>query len=90
MIEIEFKENLDEKYYIILDNEFNKYAIQKGVKCDYNSFAFVAKDNDKTVGIIIGKSYYKEVYIGDLIVLEEYRKKHIWFSSTRILYKMWI
>lgn len=77
MIEIEFREQLDEKYYIMLDDEFNKHAIQNGVKCDYIPFIFVAKDNEKVVGIITGKSYYKEVHIGDLIVLEEYRKQHI-------------
>ena len=32
---------------------------------------------NKVIGIITGHSYYKEVHIGDLIVLEEYRNKHI-------------
>ena len=39
----------------------------------YTPFNFVAKDDNKVVGIITGKSYYKEVHISDLIVLEEYR-----------------
>lgn len=77
MIEIEYKESLDEKYYKIIDDEFNKYAVQKGVECNYKPYNFIAKDNEKVVGIITGKSYYKEVHIGDLIVLEEYRKQHI-------------
>lgn len=27
------------------------------------------------IGILTGHSYYKEIHIGDLIVLEEYRNK---------------
>ena len=77
MIEIEYKENLDEEYYKIIDDEFNKYAVQKGVECNYKPYNFIAKENDKIVGIITGHTYYKEVHIGDLIVLEEYRDKNI-------------
>ena len=77
MIEIEYKESLDEKYYKIIDDEFNKYAVQKGVECNYKPYNFIAKENDKIVGIITGHTYYKEVHIGDLIVLEEYRNKNI-------------
>ena len=77
MIEIEYKENLDEEYYKIIDDEFNKYAVKKGVECNYKPYNFIAKENDKIVGIITGHTYYKEVHIGDLIVLEEYRDKNI-------------
>ncbi len=77
MIEIEYKENLDEKNYKIIGDEFNKYAVKKGVECKYKPYNFIAKENDKIVGIITGHTYYKEVHIGDLIVLEEYRKQHI-------------
>ena len=77
MIEIEYKENLEEKYFKLINDEFNKFAIQNGVTCNYVPFAFVAKDGEKVVGIITGNSYYKEVHIGDLIILEEYRHKHI-------------
>ena len=77
MLEIEFKENLDEKYYEIIDNEFNTYAAKNGVTCNYTPFNFIAKENDELIGLITGHSYYKEVHIGDLIVYEEYRNKHI-------------
>ena len=77
MIEIEYKENLDEKFYDIIDTEFNKFAEKNGVSCNYQPFNFIAKDQDKVIGIITGHSYYKEVHIGDLIVLEEYRNKQI-------------
>ena len=77
MVEIEYKENLDEKFYEIIDSEFNKYATKNGVVCNYTPFSFVAKENDEIIGLITGHSYYKEVHIGDLIVYEEYRNKHI-------------
>ena len=69
MLNIEYKENLNE--------EFNKFAIKNDIICNYNSFTFVAKDEDQIVGIITGHSYYNEVHISDLIVLENYRKQRI-------------
>ena len=77
MINIEYKSKLDEDIYDMIDNEFNKYATKNGVSCNYNPFAFVAKEDNKVVGIITGNSYYKEVHINDLIILEEYRNKQI-------------
>ena len=77
MIEVEYKENLDEEIYEIIDEEFNKFATKNGIVCNYKSFAFVAKEKSKIIGIITGNSYYKEVHISDLIVLEQYRNKHI-------------
>jgi ribosomal protein S18 acetylase RimI-like enzyme len=77
MVEIEHKDSLTEDYYKLIDDEFNKYSEKNGVVCNYKFFAYVAKDNDKVVGIITCKKYYKELYIDDLIVLEEYRHKHI-------------
>ena len=77
MISIEIKEKLDEKLYDFIDEEFNKYAIKNGVICNYTPFNFIAKENEKVVGIITGHSYYKEVKISDFIVLEEYRNRHI-------------
>ena len=77
MIEVEYKENLNEGIYEIIDEEFNKFATKNGIICNYKSFAFVAKEESKIIGIITGNSYYKEVHISDLIVLEQYRNKHI-------------
>lgn len=77
MLNIEYKDNLEEEFYSMIDNEFNKFAIKNGVTCNYMPFAFVAKEDNKIVGIITGNSYYKEVHISDLIILEEYRNKHI-------------
>ena len=77
MIEMEYKESLNEEFYKFIDTEFNKFATKNGVICNYTPFSFVAKENDEVIGLITGHSYYKEVHIGDLIVLEEYRNKHI-------------
>lgn len=77
MIDIEYKENLDKEFYDIIDKEFNKFATKNDVICNYEPFNFIAKEENRVVGIITGHSYYKEVHIGDLIVLEEYRNKHI-------------
>lgn len=77
MITIEYKENLDEEYYKLIDDEFNKFAIKNGVTCNYTPFSFIAKEDNKVVGMIIGNSYYKEVYINELIILEPYRNNHI-------------
>lgn len=77
MLNIEYIENLDEKFYGMIDTEFNKFANKNGVTCNYVPFAFVAKENNEVIGIITGHSYYKEVHISDLIIFEQYRNKHI-------------
>ncbi len=77
MLNIEYQENLNENIYKIIDEEFNKFATKNEVICNYMPFSFIAKENNKLVGIITGNSYYKEIHISDLIVLEEYRNKHI-------------
>lgn len=77
MLNIEYHENLDEKYYKIIDSEFNKFASKNNVICNYAPFAFVAMDNNEFIGIITGNSYYKEIHISDLVVVEEYRNKKI-------------
>ena len=77
MLNIEYTENYGEKYGPIIDSAFDKFALQNEVECNYRPFAFVARENDEFVGIITGHSYYKEVHISDLIIVEEYRHKHI-------------
>ena len=77
MLTIDYEENLDKEFYKLIDTEFDKFAIKNGINCNYIPFAFVAKEDNKVVGIITGHSYYKEIHISDLIILEEYRNKHI-------------
>lgn len=61
----------------MIDIEFNKFAIENGVICNYKPFNFIAKKDNKVVGIITGNSFYEEIRIVDLIVLKEYRNKHV-------------
>ena len=77
MLNIEYKENLDDNINDMIDDEFNKFAAKNDVVCNYKSFNFVAKEDENIVGIITGHSYYNEVHISDLIILEEYRNRHI-------------
>ena len=69
--------DVDEKYFQFLDSEFEKYANKNGIECKYKPFTYIAEENNKTIGIITGKSYYDEVSIDDLIVSEEYRHNNI-------------
>ncbi len=77
MIEYQFKQNLEEKDYIHIGEEFEKHANKNGIMCQYKPFSFVAKDGEKQIGIITGHSYYDEIHVGDLIVDEEYRHQGI-------------
>lgn len=74
---IEHTDRIEDKYYITINEEFNKYASKNGVECNYVPFTFLAKENEEIIGFITGNSYYKEVHIADLIVFEEHRNKHI-------------
>lgn len=77
MIDIEHIDRIEDEYYITINEEFNKYASKNEVECNYVPFTFIAKENGQKLGYITGHSYYKEVYIADLIVFEEHRNKHI-------------
>ena len=77
MIDIEHIDRIEDKYYITINEEFNKFASENGVECNYVPYTFIAKENDEILGFVTGHSYYKEVYIADLIVFEEHRNKHI-------------
>ena len=77
MIEVTYCERIGKQLYELIDAEFNQFAIDNGVSCDYHSFAFTAKEEDKIVGVITGHTYYKEIHIDDLIVLKKYRYNHI-------------
>ena len=77
MINIEYLENLDDKIYKLIDAEFNKFVTKNEVICNYTPFNFIAKEDNKIIGVITGHAYYKEVHIEDLIILQQYRNKHI-------------
>ena len=77
MIDIVYKEQANEEIYQMIEVEFEKYSQKNDVVCGYTPFNFVAEEDGKMIGLITGHAYYEEVHIGDLIVLEEYRHKHI-------------
>ena len=54
MLNIEYKENIDEDFYITMDKEFEKFAVKNDVICNYTPFGFVAKEDNKIVGMIAG------------------------------------
>ena len=77
MLKIEYNEYANDELGKTIGAEFAKYATQNNVECNYIPFCFVAKEDNEIAGIITGHSYYNEVKISDLIVLEQYRGRHI-------------
>lgn len=77
MLSIEYGESLSDDIYGIIDAEFGKFTERNDVICGYETFMFTANEDNRVVGVIKGHSYYNEVHIGDLIVLEEFRSKRI-------------
>lgn len=66
----------------VMEAEHEKYEARQGVACNYAPFAFAAKENDEIVGAVTGFTCYAEVYIDDLVVMEQHRGKDI---GTRLL-----
>lgn len=60
-----------------IDRTFEAYAEKNGISCNYRDFCFVARDEDRIIGLVMGHSYYDSVYIGELIVTEECRGRGI-------------
>lgn len=77
MLNIEYREYAGDEFGNIIGFEFTKFAEKNNVECNYIPFCFVAKNDDDFAGIITGHSYYKEVKISDLIVIEQYRGRQI-------------
>ena len=69
--------NINENDYEFIGKQFDKFSKENKICCDFKTFSFIAKENNKVCGMITGHSYYNEVYIEDLIVLKEYRNKNI-------------
>ncbi|MBR5974385.1 MAG: GNAT family N-acetyltransferase [Clostridiales bacterium] len=67
--------DLTEEISIFTDEQFSQYATSNGVDLNYEDFIFAAEDeNGKLVGVIIGRAYYDEVHIGDLVIDETMRR----------------
>lgn len=77
MIEINQVETIDEEIEKIIGYEFEKYANQFVLNCNYSKFCFVAKESEKIVAVLMGHTIYAEVHIDELIVFPDYRNKGI-------------
>ena len=77
MLEIIFSESHDAEFSKIIANEFEHFAEKNNLINNYLPFTFIAKGNEKLMGIIKGYSYYDEAHISELVVLEDYRKQNI-------------
>lgn len=64
----------DERIGEFINVEFSNYATDCEVKLNFEEFCFVAEEDGKIAGVIVGRAYYNEVHIGDLIVGKDYRK----------------
>lgn len=53
------------------------YEKENGTVCNYTPFCFVAKEDNKIVGVIAGATFFSEVYIDELVVDEKHRGKDI-------------
>ena len=71
--EYEYNKSIEE--FIL--NEQAKYEQKNGIVCNYKPFCFIAYENNEIVGLIAGSTYYSEVNIEELVVLEEHRGKKI-------------
>lgn len=77
LMEFEFKENLDKELEKLIDNEFEEYANEHNLSCQYKRFNCVAKEQNKIVGFLTGYTVCDELYIDELLVLKLFRGKGI-------------
>ena len=87
MLKIERLDKLDADHSEFVRTQFEKYASQKNIRGDYTDFAFAAKENDETAGIITGHICYDEAHVSELIVDEKYRGMKIGSSLLAFVEK---
>lgn len=64
----------NDKISDFINDEFTNYSTDCEVELNYEDFCFVAEDDGNIAGVIVGRAYYNEVHIGDLIVGKDYRR----------------
>lgn len=82
MTKIEYKNKLNECQFKFINHEFENYASINNLKTNYDTFNFIAYENDEIIGILEGMTLYDEIRVNNLIVKEDYRKKGI---GTKLL-----
>lgn len=65
------------KIETFIELEQKKYEIENKIACNYTPFCFVAKHGDIIIGAIAGATFFKEIYIDELVVKKVYRNKGI-------------
>lgn len=76
-IQIESADPYEETLGDWIDREFDAFAERHGVVCNYTPFAFTATKNGEVVGVIKGRSLYREIHISELIVAQDCRGQGI-------------
>ena len=77
MIKIEHVEKLDKTLIKLLDDQFNQFAIENNVSCNYAPFNFIATENGEVVGLLTGYTIYAEVRIANIVVNPSFRGRGI-------------
>jgi len=85
ILNIKYQEGFNEKNTQLIDAEFNEFAIKNGLTCNYKPFNIIAEEEGEILGILIGRSYYNEVHVSELLVFEKYRYKNI---GTKLMAKV--
>ncbi len=82
MIKIKYKNKLNSLQAQFINTGFEKYANSHNLKTNYESFNFIAYEDDELAGILEGITLYDEIRVNNLIVSEKYRNKKI---GTKLL-----
>jgi ribosomal protein S18 acetylase RimI-like enzyme len=82
LIKIKYKNKLNSLQAQFINTGFEKYANSHNLKTNYESFNFIAYEDDELAGILEGITLYDEIRVNNLIVSEKYRNKKI---GTKLL-----
>ena len=67
-MEFEYKEKLDKEIEEFINSEFEIYANEHNLSCKYSRLNFVAKEQNKIIGVLTAYTVYDELYIDELII----------------------
>lgn len=68
---------LNEEIRTFVNTIFENYEKRFDVSYNYTSFSFVAKEEEKIIGVVTGHTCFSEVHISDLVVIEKQRGKKV-------------
>ena len=60
-----------------ITDEFRIHAEKHGITCEFQHFAFTAKEGDEVAGVITGHAYFNEAYVNYLVISEKFRGQHL-------------